>query len=71
MSIGKKIRLSRLSRGLTLRGLARLSRISAPALSNIELGKTTPRIATLRKIAAILGIAPGELFEEEEAHVAR
>ena len=51
---GKRIRGTRGAQGLSLEQLARLTGISAPALSLIETGKRDPRLTTLKRIADAL-----------------
>ncbi len=52
--VGHRLRQARLARSLNLHELARLTGISAPALSLIETGKRDPRLTTLSRIAAAL-----------------
>ncbi|MBD1206712.1 MAG: helix-turn-helix transcriptional regulator [Rhodobacteraceae bacterium] len=51
---GRRIREIRAAQGLNLEQLARLTGISAPALSLIETGKRDPRLRTLKRIADAL-----------------
>ena len=51
---GKRIRETRGAQSLSLEQLARLTGISAPALSLIETGKRDPRLTTLKRIADAL-----------------
>ena len=52
--VGHRIRETRAAQGLSLEQLARLTGISAPALSLIETGKRDPRLTTLTRIADAL-----------------
>ena len=52
--VGHQIREARAAQGLSLEQLARLTGISAPALSLIETGKRDPRLTTLKRIADAL-----------------
>ncbi|MEF9604541.1 helix-turn-helix transcriptional regulator [Paracoccus sp. PXZ] len=61
--VGHRFRQARLARGLNLHQLARLTGISAPALSLIETGKRDPRLTTLGKIAAALRLPLADLLE--------
>lgn len=61
--VGHRLRQARLARGLNLHQLARLTGISAPALSLIETGKRDPRLTTLSKVAAALRLPLAELLE--------
>ena len=54
--VGRRIRETRAVQGLSLEQLARLTGISAPALSLIETGKRDPRLATLNRIAEALPV---------------
>ena len=62
--VGGRIRQAREDRSLNLHELARLSGISAPALSLIETGKRDLRITSLCRIAAALRVAPGEFLDD-------
>ncbi|MCC5966802.1 MAG: helix-turn-helix transcriptional regulator [Natronohydrobacter sp.] len=53
---GHRIRETRAAQGLSLEQLARLTGISAPALSLIETGKRDPRLTTLNRIADALRV---------------
>ena len=70
-SVGSRIRKAREDRGLNLHELARLSGISAPALSLIETGKRDLRVTSLCRIAGALRIAAGDLLEDRPAGAAR
>jgi len=69
--VGSRIRKAREDRGLNLHELARLSGISAPALSLIETGKRDLRVTSLCRIADALRIAAGDLVEDRKAGAAR
>lgn len=62
--VGGRIRKAREASGLNLHELARLSGISAPALSRIETGKRDLRITSLYRIAAALRIRAPDLLDE-------
>jgi transcriptional regulator with XRE-family HTH domain len=49
---------------LSLEQLARLTGISAPALSLIETGKRDPRLTTLKRIADALRVPPATLMAD-------
>ena len=61
---GKRIRETRAAQGLNLEQLARLTVISAPALSLIETGKRDPRLTTLKRIADALRVPPATLIAD-------
>lgn len=63
--IGGNVRKRRKQRGLSLEVLASLSRVSRAMLSQIELGRSTPTIAVLWKIAGALE-APISAFLSED-----
>lgn len=62
--VGQRIRVIRGRQSLNLDQLARLTGISAPALSLIETGKRDARLTTLAKIAAALRVALSALLED-------
>ena len=41
--------------------LSKLSGITAATISRLETGKEKPRFVTIRKLAAALGVEPGEI----------
>lgn len=63
--IGGRIRAIRTEQSLNLDQLARLTGISAPALSLIETGKRDARLTTLAKIAAALRVPLSTLLDDE------
>ncbi|MDG2520413.1 helix-turn-helix transcriptional regulator [Caulobacter segnis] len=65
--VGGRIRKVRESSGLNLHELARLSGISAPALSLIETGKRDLRITSLYRIADALRTQARDLLGEPPA----
>ncbi len=62
--VGYRIRETRAGQGLSLEQLARLTGISAPALSLIETGKRDPRLTTLKRIADALCVPPATLMAD-------
>lgn len=62
--VGKRIREIREARGLTLDALAAKCGIAKPNLSRLENDKVTPRLETLRAVAAGLGIHPTLLTQK-------
>jgi transcriptional regulator with XRE-family HTH domain len=62
---GHRIREIRAAQGLSLEQLARLTGISAPALSLIETGKRDPRLTTLKRIADALRVPPATLIADD------
>lgn len=61
---GRRIREARAGQGLSLEQLARLTGISAPALSLIETGKRDPRLTTLKRISDALRVPVTLLLAE-------
>lgn len=62
VAVGARLRELRGARGLSLRALAEASGVTASALSQIENGKNSPSVSTLKKILAALGSTLGEFF---------
>ena len=58
--VGQRLRDLRATRGLSLRALAEASGVTASALSQIENGKNSPSVSTLKKILTALGTTLGE-----------
>ncbi len=67
--IGKRIKTIRIERGFSLASLAQRSGISKSALFGIEESRVNPTINSLWSVATALGMAFGELVQEEsEVH---
>jgi XRE family transcriptional regulator, regulator of sulfur utilization len=64
VNVGKKIRALRNKKGVSLNGLAGATGIAASNLSSIELGKTSPTLNTLVKIASAFGFKASEFLDE-------
>jgi transcriptional regulator with XRE-family HTH domain len=64
-AIGEAVRLRRESAGLSMRALAVQVGVSQPFLSQLERGLTAASISTLYRLAAALGVAPGDLLPLE------
>jgi transcriptional regulator with XRE-family HTH domain len=62
--VGRRIRAIRTEQSLNLDQLARLTGISAPALSLIETAKRDARLTTLAKIAAALRVPLSTLLDD-------
>ena len=65
--IGKRLKQLRLSKNLTLCQLAKQTDISASFISHVENNKTSPSIASLRKILGGLGTTLGDFFIDEKS----
>ena len=63
--LGKHLRAVRKERSYSLEELARRTGFSKSFLSQIENGKNSPSIASLKKITQALDVSIGELFEED------
>ena len=61
--LGRRIKLLRVARGLTLKNLEERGGISATHVSEIERGKASPTIGALGRIAHALGLRPASLVE--------
>jgi transcriptional regulator with XRE-family HTH domain len=70
-SIGPRVRALREAMGFSLRDLAERSGVSAPMLSQVERGETSPTLAVAVKIAAGLELTLSQLLRLDEGeHVA-
>jgi len=70
-AIGPRIRALREAMGHSLRDLAERSGVSAPMLSQVERGETSPTLAVAEKIAAGLELTLSQLLRLDEGeHVA-
>ncbi|MDN5860929.1 MAG: XRE family transcriptional regulator [Pseudonocardia sp.] len=65
-SIGPKVRVLRLERGMTLQQLAKAAEVSTASVHKVERGDMVPTVTTLLKIAGALG-APVRHFMEDDA----
>jgi XRE family transcriptional regulator, regulator of sulfur utilization len=69
-TMGTRVRALRESLGLSLRDLAERSGVSAPMLSQVERGETSPTLAVAARIAAGLELSLSQLLRlDEAAHV--
>jgi len=70
-AVGPRVRALREAMGLSLRDLAERSGVSAPMLSQVERGETSPTLASAAKIAAGLELTLSQLLRLDEGeHVA-
>lgn len=70
-SVGARVRALREAMGLSLRDLGERSGVSAPMLSQVERGETSPTLAVAEKIAAGLELTLSRLLRLDEGeHVA-
>jgi XRE family transcriptional regulator, regulator of sulfur utilization len=69
--VGRRVRALREARGLSLRDLALRSGVSAPMLSQVERGETSPTLSVAQRIAAGLDLPLSTLLRlDERQHVA-
>jgi XRE family transcriptional regulator, regulator of sulfur utilization len=69
-AVGLRVRALRESMDLSLRDLAERSGVSAPMLSQVERGETSPTLAVAEKIAAGLELTLSQLLRlDEDRHV--
>lgn len=61
--LGRRIKLLRVGRGMTLKDLEERGGISATHVSEIERGKASPTVGALGRIAAALGLRPAMLLD--------
>ena len=67
--IGKTIKDKRQEMNLSLRELSALSQVAGSTISQIETGKTSPNLLTLKAICDTLDIPVFSLFLEEDSQV--
>lgn len=68
--VGTRVKALREAMGFSLRDLAERSGVSAPMLSQVERGETSPTIAVAEKIASGLELTLSQLLRlDERAHV--
>ena len=65
-AIGPRVRALREAEGLSLRDLAERSGVSAPMLSQVERGETSPTLAVATRIAAGLELRLSQLLRLDE-----
>ena len=69
-AVGARVKSLREAMGLSLRDLAERSGVSAPMLSQVERGDTSPTLAVAEKIAAGLDLSLSQLLRlDEDRHV--
>src|SRR4029079_14650724 len=69
-AVGSRVKSLREAMDLSLRGLAERSGVSAPMLSQVERGDTSPTLAVAKKIAAGLDLTLSQLLRlDEDRHV--
>jgi transcriptional regulator with XRE-family HTH domain len=69
-SVGARVKSLREAMDLSLRGLSQRSGVSAPMLSQVERGDTSPTLSVAQKIAAGLDLTLSQLLRlDEDRHV--
>jgi transcriptional regulator with XRE-family HTH domain len=63
-ALAKNVRRLRMAKGLSQDALAADANQHQGLISEIENGRANPELDTLGKIAAALGVHPGELLDE-------
>jgi XRE family transcriptional regulator, regulator of sulfur utilization len=66
LAIGVRVKALREGMGLSLRDLAERSAVSAPMLSQVERGETSPTLAVAAKIASGLELSLSQLLRLDE-----
>src|SRR4051794_13994836 len=67
LAVGPRVRALREAMSLSLRDLAERSGVSAPMLSQVERGETSPTLAVAAKIAGGLELSLSQLLRLDEA----
>ena len=65
LMVGQRIREIRAQRGLSLRALAELSKLSTNAISLIERGENSPTVSSLHNLANALAVPITAFFEQQ------
>lgn len=66
--VGPRVKALREAMGLSLRDLAERSSVSAPMLSQVERGETSPTLSVAAKIAKGLDLSLSQLLRLDETH---
>jgi transcriptional regulator with XRE-family HTH domain len=67
VDVGERLRAIRTLRRVTLRTLAERAELSESFLSQVERGRANASVASLKRIAAALGVNVADLFEPDGA----
>jgi transcriptional regulator with XRE-family HTH domain len=67
-TVGLRIKALRDAMGLSLRDLAERSGVSAPMLSQVERGETSPTLSVAARIASGLELSLSQLLRLDETH---
>jgi len=66
-SVGKRLKALRLSRGLSIRGLAEISGVSHPNISLIERDNSSPSVSVLKRLLRPLNVTLSNFFSDSDA----
>lgn len=66
--LGRRVARFRELSGMSLRALASAAGVSSSFLSQLENGRTNASVASLRKLAAALGVSPAQLLDDSAVH---
>src|ERR687890_1304811 len=66
-SVGPRVKALREAMGLSLRDLGERTGVSAPMLSQVERGETSPTLATAQRIAGGLELSLSQLLRLDES----
>jgi transcriptional regulator with XRE-family HTH domain len=64
LSLGERLRRLRHARGLTISDVARAAGLTESFISQLERSRVNPSVASLQRIAQVLGTPLGRLFDE-------
>lgn len=69
--IGSRLRVARLSKGLTLGAIATTTGLTPGYLSKLERDQVSPSVASLVAVCAAVGLRVGDLFEPPPSAIVR
>ena len=62
-AFGRNMKRLRTEKGITQGDISRSLKLARSFISNIENGKTNPTLATIAKLAKVLGVSTDELLK--------
>ena len=66
VALGRVLRAVRTERHISQEHLALESGVTRKTISDVETAKVYPRLETLRLLAVVLGVRPGELLDRAD-----
>lgn len=63
-AFGRRVRQARVDQDMTQEALAEAADLHATFISNVERGYRVPTLPTIIRLAAGLGLAPGQLVDD-------